>query len=342
MYQANWNLQPPFTCTDNPFIYQLALNETFGHYSGDNRQNQLAGFFSLGRDLGKLTLESGLRYERISSVTNGSALLQRHQLTLHTSSATTVQIHYGEYIENPVTAILEPNQALIRAHLAELSPISTHLVTADYSIGPFQFGLFRKWITNTPIVSPDYSQVYTESRDLSANFLGMSSAGRADFRGLSIDLTLERFLFSPLSLHTSYGLSRATRTEHGITYPHELDSRHRVLTELDCRASSKVALGLQLQIRTGYPYSPLRQMSLYYEPRTYNETYLKSVLSNENSYRFPVNATMNLHARFNFGRIEMSLALTNVTNRYNPLISSTSGIIYDAGLLPSFGLTWKF
>jgi len=83
-------------------------------------------------------------------------------------------------------------------------------------------------------------------------------------------------------------------------------------------------------------------MSLYYEPRTYNETYLKSVLSNENSYRFPVNATMNLHARFNFGRIEMSLALTNVTNRYNPLISSASGIIYDAGLLPSFGLTWKF
>ena len=46
LHQINWNLQPPFTCTDNPFIYQFALNETFGHYSGDNRQNQLAGFFS--------------------------------------------------------------------------------------------------------------------------------------------------------------------------------------------------------------------------------------------------------------------------------------------------------
>lgn len=342
LHQTNWNLQPPFACTDNPFIYQFALNETFGHYSGDNRQNRLAGFLSLGRDIGRITVESGLRYERISPLINGAALLQRHQLTLHPSDNSAVRLHYGEYIENPVTAILEPNQALIRAHSTELSPIRTRLVTADYSLGPLQFGIFRKWITNTPIVSPNYSQVYSENSVLNPEFLGMSSSGRADFRGLSVDLSLDKFLVVPLSMHSSYALSEATRTEHGITYPHELDSRHRLLTQLDYRASSKVSLGMQIQIRTGYPYSPLRKMSLYYEPRTYNETYLKSVLSQENSRRFPVNATLNIHARFDFDRTEMSLALTNVTNRYNPLISSASGLIYDAGILPSFGLTWKF
>jgi hypothetical protein len=218
----------------------------------------------------------------------------------------------------------------------------TRLITADYSLGPLQIGLFRKWITNTPVLSPNYRQVFTDSRDISPDFLGMSSSGRADFRGLSIDLVLGRFLVAPLALHTSYALSQATRTEHGITYPHELDSRHRLLTQLDYRAGARISLGMQFQIRTGYPFSPLRKLSYFAEPKTYNESYLKSVLSQENSRRFPVNATLNLHARFDFGRTEMTFALTNITNRYNPLISSASGLIYDAGLLPSFGLTWKF
>ena len=163
-----------------------------------------------------------------------------------------------------MTAILEPNQALIRAHLTELSPIRTRLVTADYSIGPLQFGIFRKWITNKPIVSPDYRQVYTENQDISPEFPQHVIPGP---RRLPWPLDRPHARAIPVlpavPSHFVCALE-AARTEHGITYPHELDSRHRVLTEIDCRASSKVSLGMQLQIRTGYPYSPLRKMSFYY------------------------------------------------------------------------------
>ncbi len=342
LHQQNWNLQPPFACTDNPFIYQIALNQLYGDFSGTSPQNHFAAFASVGRDLGPLSLESGLRLEQLSAVTDGRHLLQRHQISFRTSATSELRLHYGQYVDNPVTTILEPNQVLIRAHLSDLTPVQTRLVTADCALGPVQVGLFRKWISNTPAVSPDYGQVYDENQSLNPDFLRMSSTGRADFCGFSADLSLDRFIAAPLSLHASYALSRATRTEHGITYLHELDSRHRLITQLDYRAGRKVSLGTEFQVRTGYPYSPLRKLQLYNEPSTYNEAYLKAVLSKENSKRFPLNATVNLHARFDFGRTEMTLALTNVTNRYNPLISSTSGLIYDAGILPSFGLTWKF
>jgi len=341
LHQQNWNLQPPFACTDNPFIYQVALNKTFGHYSGNTPQDHFAAFASVGHDLGRFSLESGLRYERISAVVQPGNLLQRYQLSFRPSAFSELRLHYGEYVEDPVTTILEPNQPLIRANLSNLTPVRTRLLTADYSLGPVQVGLFRKRISNTPVVSPNYERVYTEDRTVNPDFLGMSSTGRADFKGFSVDLSLSRFVITPLSLHASYALAKATRTEHGITYPYELDSRHRLLTQLDYRASRKFSLGADLQMRTGYPYSPLRKLQLYAEPSNYSEEYLKTVLSKENSKRFPVNATLNFHTRFDFGRVEITLTLTNITNRYNPLISSASGLIYDAGILPSFGLTWK-
>ncbi|PWB71252.1 hypothetical protein C3F09_08110 [candidate division GN15 bacterium] len=342
LHQQNWNLQPPFASTDNPFIYQVALNQTFGHFAGNTPRDHFAAFASVGHDFGRLSLESGLRYEQISAVTRGHGLLQRHQFSLRTSDHSEFRAHYGEYIDDPVTAVLEPNQVLIRAHLARLTPIRTRLVTADYAFGPLQVGLFRKWMSGTPVVTPDYDHIYTASYTINPNFLGIRSTGRADFYGFSADLTLNRFLAAPLSLHTSYAWSRATRTEYGITYPHELDTRNRVVTRLDYRVSRKVALGTELQVRNGYPYSPLRKLLLYGEPGTYNEAYLKSVLAKENSERFPINATLNVSARFDLGHAAMTLALTNVTNRYNPLINSASGLIYDAGILPSFGFTWKF
>lgn len=96
-----------------------------------------------------------------------------------------------------------------------------------------------------------------------------------------------------------------------------------------------------MTLRSGYPYSPSRQVLYYSEQSNYTETYYQSMLQQENSLSFKPNGALNLYATFSLGAATLSLAVTNATNRYNPIISSPSGYVYDAGILPSVGLRWQ-
>jgi hypothetical protein len=338
--QNNWNFLPPFNTSDNPYIYQVALNRLYGDVERTIDQRSTAAYLSLSKQLGPLTIIGGARHETFSHLA-GDALNARLSATLRTGERSNLTLFYGGFAEDPVTTVLEPYQVLIRTYVNELKPIATELYAADYTIGPAKLSLFHKTLSDIPEISPDFDQPYTNTGEMNPDFLMMRSEGKVVFNGGSLAIDLPRLFHDRLSLYGSYAYTEATRTEHGISFPYEANAKHRVQTQLEYALSRKVKIGSELAVRSGYRYSPNRPVMYYSEPSIYNEEYYSGVLKKENSLTFPTNAALNLYANFTLGRVTLNIAITNATNRYNPIIKSPSGYIYDAGILPSFGLRWQ-
>jgi hypothetical protein len=140
--QQNWNMLPPFNTSDNPFIYQRAMNELFGNFSGALTQQSVAHYFSLGRDIGQLSITAGLRSETFEHLA-GDALHGRLMVSLKTGERSSATAFYGGFAEDPVTNILEPYQVMIRNDASELLPIKTNLLAFDYRYGPVSLSLFQ-------------------------------------------------------------------------------------------------------------------------------------------------------------------------------------------------------
>jgi outer membrane receptor protein involved in Fe transport len=100
-------------------------------------------------------------------------------------------------------------------------------------------------------------------------------------------------------------------------------------------------LGAELQVRSGYPFSPIRSGWTVDESKLYRWEYYRATLEDENSLRFQTNAYLNLSGRYQMGRVELLLSVANVTNRANPVVYSATGPIYDAGILPMLGVRIK-
>ncbi len=337
--QQNWNMLPPFNTSDNPFIYQRAMNELYGNYSDKLTQQTVSHYLSMGRDIGRLSITAGLRAESFGHLA-GDALLGRMMVSLKTSERSSATLFYGGFAEDPVTNILEPYQVMIRNDARDLRPIETKLLALDYRNGPATLSLFHKEISDLPVVSPDFAMPMVGS-SLNPAFLRMRSDGTARFVGGSLELELPKFISPRLSFYGSYGYTDANRTDHGVTYPYESSAKHKVRTRFEYTLSRKITIGSEMMLRSGYPYSPSRQVLYYSEQSNYTETYYQSMLQQENSLSFKPNGALNLYATFSLGAATLSLAVTNATNRYNPIISSPSGYVYDAGILPSVGLRWQ-
>lgn len=338
--QNNWNLLPPFNTSDNPYIYQVAVNRLYGSAERTIDQRSTAAYLSLGRTLGPLSLTGGLRHQTFAHLA-GDAFVPRFSATLTTGDRSNLTLFYGGFAEDPVTTVLEPYQVIIRSYASDLNPISTHLLSADYTHGPAKVSLFKKSIEDLPEISPDFNQPYIGPGQMNPDFLRMRSGGRLEFRGGSLSLDIPK-LFSPrLSFYGSYAYTEATRTEHGVSFPYEANATQRMQTQFEYALSKKVKLGSELFVRSGYHFSPTRQVMYYSENSIYNEEYYTTMLGKENSRSFPTNAALNLYANFSLGNVTLNLAITNATNRYNPIIKSPSGYVYDAGILPSVGLRWQ-
>lgn len=339
LHQQNWNMLPPFNTSDNPFIYQRAMNDLYGDYAGRLTQQTMSHYLSLGRDIGQVSITAGLRSETFRHLA-GDALLGRMMVSLKTGERSSATWFYGGFAEDPVTNILEPYQVMIRNDARNLRPIETKLLAFDFRYGAASLSLFHKEISDMPVVSPDFAKPMDGS-SLDPEFLRMRSEGSAKFVGGSLELDLPKFLSPRLSVYGSYGYTDANRTDHGVTYPYESSAKHRVRTRFEYMLSRKITIGSEMMLRSGYPYSPSRQMLYYSERSKYTEAYYQSMLQQENSRSFEPNGVLNLYATFNFGAATLSLAVTNATNRYNPIISAPSGYVYDAGILPSVGLRWQ-
>jgi len=340
--QQNWNFLPPFSNTDNPFIYQQAINETYSSEARDLRGWNHAAYLSITQTRNQLTLEAGARLDTYANLVVAGEYTYRLRAAWRTGERSALELFHGTFSESPVDNILEPYQVLIRTNLWQLRPVKTELWSAGFATGSIRFSVFNKLISNLPIPSFDFTQPLSESGEVSSDFIEMTSTGSARFWGGSVAFDQPRFLLDRLSLYASYAYTRAHRVDHGVETRYELDAPHRGRVQAEYGVTSGLSLSAELQVRSGYPYSPLRTGFVRDESQNYSESYHQQVLSRENSRRFPTHAYLNLGAAYDFGSTEVFLSLSNVTNRANPIINASTGLIYDAGITPMLGMKVSF
>ncbi|MCP4581930.1 MAG: hypothetical protein GY839_09940, partial [candidate division Zixibacteria bacterium] len=120
--------------------------------------------------------------------------------------------------------------------------------------------------------------------------------------------------------------------------PYSLNAPHRFMIQADYKLNDRITLGAEFASRSGYSYTPVCSELDIYDDIKYNNDYYMGYIDITNSSQFPANSVINLHAEFKLGRFELYLNCLNVANRNNPIISTSNGLIYDAGILPSLGL----
>jgi len=342
MHQQNWNFLPPFSSTDNPYIYQIALNEAYEEYHSNLTELNNAAYLSLSHEYGHTKIQSGIRLEYFANLSETKTLVTRNRLTFKTSDRGRMELFWGTFAESPVANILEPYQVLIHAWLHKLKPIRTRLLSAGYSHGPLTVSVFHKRIINLPVPVPDFSQIEQPGRFPDRAFITMQSTGGVGFKGGSLRADFDRFLSPGLSLYASYAYTDAYKYDNGVMIPYILHAPHKFVTQIDYQASRAFGFGVELQVRSGYPYSPLHSELPGTGDEIYTAEYYYSVISRENSLRFPTNAFLNVHANLDLGRSNIFCSISNVTNRANPIVNSASGLIYDAGIMPTVGMTYGF
>lgn len=342
MSQNNWNFLPPFSNSDRPFVYQQALNDEYASFRQHTTELNGAVYLSVGRSLGRFELCSGVRNDYYSNLFDRDALSIRNEVKFNVTPNSRINVFYGTFSENPANNILEPYQILIRDWLTRLKPIRHRIVRAGYSIGLLQMGLFQKSITDMPVVIPDFGAVEATSNTVGSDFITVESEGKASFYGGTVSLNLKHFVSQRVDLYASYAYTRAYRVDNGVVIPYELNAPHRFILDVDTRPGSRWNLGVRLDIRSGYPYTPYNVGVLGSSEEMYTPEYYRSAVEQENSATFPINATLNVSGAYSAGQTELFFSISNVTDRGNPIINSASGYIYDAGILPSVGMRWRF
>lgn len=340
--QNYWNLLSPFAHSDNLNLFQSAVNEFYAVYDGSIGGYSDGVYASGAIRLGRFLLENGVRYETISYLKRPNALATRHALKITTGDNSDLKLFYGTFFETPITTAMESYQVPVRIDLVNLLPIKTWLATCSYRYGPVTVEALDKEISNQPVLTPDFSHIWIDTVHQSfwdPRFLQVHSAGKSTFTGISVALDLPHVLSPQMDCYFSYAYSRARKIIDGVDMPHDLDAPHRLVAQLDYRINRAFQLGGEWQIHTGYPYSPHRSYILGYG--SHIPQYLED-LQEQNTLRFPVNASLNIHASWVFGRASVYLAIINVTNHANAMISSGTDLIYDSGLIPNIGFRYQF
>lgn len=341
--QRNWNFLPPFANTDNPYIYQDVLNEGYGDLEVDVSGYTAAAFVSHQRRVHGFDVTTGVRVDRYSTLATKNVLSVRARVGYEFENGSYLELFGGTFSASPIDNILEAYQAIVRADVAHLEPVGTKLLSATYRHGPVTGTVFEKHINNLATVTPDFSSEPQKGREAARQFIRVASSGSAVFRGFSLAYDPERWLDNRLEVHVSYGYTYAERVDNNVTLDYDLNAPHRLFVKALYRLNSRFQIGGELQVRSGYPYSPIRTGSYAGSDQTYySQEYYEDQLSEENSLRFPAHAYLNISGTYTFGHNELFLSISNLTNRANPIINSGSGMIYDAGIMPMFGVRIKW
>lgn len=340
--QRNWNFMPPDASSDNPYFYQPELDSLYGSIKLNDIEIDNYSYLSITGNILKFKYSAGIResyFQRLRTKWNAD---YRLSIGYDSPDIGALNLAYGTYSQSPVKRVLEPYQALVRVGLNRLDPVGTKLFSLDYSIGKIQVGAFAKRIERLPILTPDFSQVNIENRQLGNGFLTMESVGKLNSYGGDITLNLTKFPVAKSDMTISYGYTRSFEKIDGVTIPYELDAPHKVNIELSFKLNNTISFGGILMGHSGYPYSPPLKSYDNYGPNRYSESYYKAMLAEMYSARFPFNYQTSIYFNLNWEHSHLYLTILNLTNRKNPIISSADGFIYDNGILPSLGFSCQF
>ena len=340
--QQNWNFMPPFSSSDNPYVYQQALNEIYGDYADTMRSVNRAVYGSIDCDGDRFVGSAGLRADDYSLLQSATVWSPRVSFGVKLGERSLVEIRTGLYSQSPITDILEPYQILFRANVGYLRPIVTRLSSMDWRNDRWRLSLFHKTVKQLPVIAPDFENPYGKDGRLAQEFLTARSEGSAEFTGFSVSFHKSGLLNGRADLDLSYAFTRSFKTDHEVVLPYDLDSPHRLDVRVAWDLSPAFRLGTSLQWRSGYPYSPVLYDRSVDSSDAFTESYYQAALEQENSQRLAAHASLNVSASYSWEKTELFATISNLTNRANPIISSSSGLIYDAGILPMIGLRISF
>jgi hypothetical protein len=338
--QYNWNFLPPDAPSDNPFIYQDQLNLLYGRYSSSRDEFTGSLYSSFKYPFGIFELETGLRIEHFGNLHKKNAFLYRNTLRIDIPGPGNLELFYGAFAESPLTRILEPCQILINSYQEQLTPVYTELFSLGYKFEPITINLFTKSIKNVPFIDPDFDQISVDGEAV-GEFLKMKSGSHIHICGGDIGFDSRKFFSNRFAVKSFYSYARATKSKQDIDIPYDLDVPHKFNILVDCRVSGSIALGAELSLRSGYPYTPTYTDSLYQDENKYSRSYYRQILEMENSKRFPTNINLNIYTEFAIKRLEIYLSILNLTNHGNPIINTRDGFIYDTGILPGIGIRYS-
>jgi hypothetical protein len=340
--QSNWNFLPPDATSDIPFIYQLELNYLWGSYQATDNESDNAGYLSWKSRLGRFEFEMGLRDQYFGRLNQSKCLNYRGSIGLDMGKAGRLGAFYGTFSESPAKRILEAYQVLVLANLTNLSPVNTRLLAANYTCRFLTLGAFTKDISNLPILTPDFMEVDIENKILGSGFLMAKSSGILRSYGADISTDFRDILIKGFDFNASYGYTNAYKLIDGTTIPYELNAPHKIFIQSNYRLNHHLNIGGNLDARSGFPYTPSTLEKLNYSLTRYTYAFYRDALAHQNQRRFPSNIVLSIYADFSWGNSQLYLTIANVTNRKNPIISTADGFVYDAGILPSLGFSYKF
>ncbi len=342
--QNNWNFLPPYSTSDNPYYYQGLVNAQYGELSVTRAGTDMAFFTQFERSAGPWRLRAGLRAQGYDYLSSRADVLMRLALARRLSDNLTTQFSLGTYAEAPLSSLLDPYQVLVRNNLSALSSVSTKIAKVSLSAvtnskSRYDFSLFAKTIDNLPTLTPTFSD-----ESLAPVSVAMQSNGSQMFLGFTAAYARQGALASifgeRLDIKTGYAFTKVSAQTNNIATNYSEDSPHRYEMDASYHASSAVRISGLFTIRTGNRYTaPFTKSNLSSD---LGSAYYASNVASENSTRFPAHINMNLSISYQTGSWVTMANVGNAFNRANPIVSAYDGFVYDAGVLPSLGVTYKF
>ncbi|MEZ5357674.1 MAG: TonB-dependent receptor [Candidatus Zixiibacteriota bacterium] len=341
LIQSNWNFLPPDATSDNPYLFQTALNDLYDtYYKWDDEENG-AVYASVRRNYKKLVATSGVRIDHFNRLQNPSAMSMRQSLTYAINENNELKAFLGTFAENPTGRILEAYQVLVHANLKNLSPVRSVMTSLGYRYRSAEISMFVKNVRRLPTIIPDYAQV-DKNGNPGNGFITIQSSGRRQFIGGSVSASSDSLLNGLLDVYGYYSYTRARKTVSEVTVPYELNSPHVLYLSGHYQASRRISFGIDFTWRSGYAYTPAITTNSSSARSIYSQEYYEDALAAENSSRFPAYVMLNIKGTYRIGRTELFGSIANLLNRKNPIISTYDGFVYDAGFLPSVGVVHNF
>ena len=215
--QQHWNFLPPDAASDNPFIYQLELDQLYQDYQDRDTETNGSVFAAVQCKLRNLRSESGIRVDFLSNLAQTATINIRQQIDITIDDNSELSLFVGTFSENPRKKLLDPYQVAVRRDIDGLDPIRTALVSTSYQRGPLRFGLFGKRLTNIAVLTPDFAAVPSDGV-AHPGFLTMRSSGSTNFYGGDISLDLPGLVSDKVDIYAFYAYARARSKTAGVNH----------------------------------------------------------------------------------------------------------------------------
>lgn len=326
-------------------------------FVGEFEENHSGLYFSDRMLLAEpLTLELGLRYDR-HTLTDENHLSPRVNLAWALNETSVLRVAWGRFLQSQRPYELQVEDGETEFHATERSDHRVlgfeKLFGRDAKSGGLNFRaeIYKRRVSNP---RPRYENLYEALNtfpELEPDRIRIAP-DRSTAQG--VELFLQGRAGKRLGWFANYAWAKTEDEIDGQTVPRQIDQRHALNLDLDCRLGAHWRLNLAGRYHSGWPITPL---TLEEEDDGEGGTVYVPVLGPLNSERLPAYHRLDLRASREFrtgggGLIVFFIDVQNLYNRKNIAgfdveIDEEEGTAlfeeeYWAGILPSLGVSYEF